>query len=98
MKCASLFALFCLTILFSFPALGQSTEFVPAPIDTTLPKPEFGFKLGANFQSITSTDWVQTYNTGVVGGFFVGFHKNKIGVNAEILVSTTGYKTVKGID
>ena len=68
------------------------------PNDSTAPKPLLGIRLGANFQGITGSDWVQAVNTGVVGGFYAGMHKNKVGVQLEILASTTKYKSKITID
>jgi hypothetical protein len=88
-----------LAILFSIPAVGQtSPEEPPMMKDTTSPKPMLGFRLGANFQTITSSDWVQAYNAGVTGGFFAGFHQKNAGIRLEILASTTQYKSVIPID
>ncbi len=49
-------------------------------------------------QSITSTDWVNTTNTGFMGGFFAGLHKNRVTLRAEVLISTTQYKSIVPID
>ena len=98
MKCTAQLAIFGLSILFSVQVTGQSLPDESFVKDTTAPKPEIGFKLGANFQSITTSDWVQAYNAGFLGGFFVGLHKNKIGVRAEILASTAHYQSAIAID
>jgi len=98
MKCTSFLVLSGLALLFSIRAAGQTSPDEPIMKDTTSPKPEIGIKLGANFQSITSTDWIQAYNPGIAGGFFAGFHKNKVGIRAEILASTSHYQSVIAID
>jgi hypothetical protein len=77
---------------------GQDSLSVSYLNDSTAPKPLFGLKLGMNVETITSSDWVKANNLGVTGGFFAGFHKNKFGVRAEILVSTTSYKSTIKID
>ncbi len=64
----------------------------PPQKDTTLPKPEFGIKLGIQAQNISGNAWNNSFQTGALGGFFVGLHKNKIGVRAEILAGTSIYK------
>jgi len=56
--------------------------------DSTLPKGEFGIKLGANTQSISGETWEHNYNTGISGGIWARVHKNKTGVRVEALLST----------
>jgi hypothetical protein len=70
----------------------------PEPIDTTSPKPELGIKLGVQGQSIMGNAWDNSYKVGAVGGFFIGYHKKKVGVRAEVLGSTSRYSANKGKD
>ena len=59
-------------------------------VTKALPKVDLGVKLGANFQQL-SGNLSKQYNGGVVGGVFVGLHKNRMGVQAEALVKTVKY-------
>jgi len=61
--------------------------------DTTLPKGEFGVKLGGNMQKITGTFWKSDYSLGINGGIFAGMHKNKWGGRIEVLAATARIKT-----
>ncbi len=56
-----------------------------------LPKVDLGVKLGANFQELSGNLSAQ-YRGGVVGGVFVGLHKNRMGVQVEGLIKTVAYK------
>jgi Outer membrane protein beta-barrel domain len=58
------------------------------PADSTLPKGEFGLKLGGQMQSMSGQFWKNDYQAGILGGFWVRMHKNKFGVRVEVLVST----------
>lgn len=98
----SRFLLLLLCFFYLFMATAYSQEQRGPELfsinDSTAPKPMFGFKVGANFQTISGSDWVQATRTGFTGGFFAGLHKNKIGVRAEILASTTRYVSKTAID
>ena len=91
---------FVLTFFFLFASRGfcqVGNELFNAN-DSTLPKPIFGIKIGANIQGITGNDWVSANNTGFMGGFYAGMHKKKVSVMLEILASTTRYKSKISID
>jgi Outer membrane protein beta-barrel domain len=66
--------------------------------DTTFPKGEFGVKLGADMRGISGNVWKNNYNAGITGGFWARMHKNKAGVRAEVLVSTTKYEAATHTD
>jgi len=67
--------------------------------DSTLPRIEFGVKLGVDLESISgSNTWEQSYKPGIAGGIFVGMHKHKIGVRLEILASTARYTSDSLVD
>jgi len=53
----------------------------------------FSGKLGVNMQSMSSKAWKKGFTPGIVGGVNVGWHKKKIGIAAEILVSTASFKS-----
>ncbi len=76
------------TLLFS----NRSEAQIPgvSKVTKALPKVDLGVKLGANFQQL-SGNLSKQYNGGVVGGVFVGVHKNKMGVQAEGLIKTVKY-------
>jgi len=57
--------------------------------DSTLPKMDFGIKIGTNTQNISGSVWDKDFATGICGGFFARMHKNKIGGRIEVLVATT---------
>jgi hypothetical protein len=59
--------------------------------DSTLPKIEFGLKLGANLQTITGNVWDNSLKPAIAGGIYAGMHKNKIGVCIEVLAHTARY-------
>ena len=59
-------------------------------VKKVLPKVDLGVKLGANFQQL-SGNLSKQYNGGVVGGVFIGLHKNRMGVQAEALIKTVKY-------
>ncbi len=84
--------------LFSGRALAQSVSIQAAPAepkkDSTIPKIEFGLKLGANFQSISGNTWNNSYKPGVVAGITLGMHKKKVGVRVEVLVGLSNYTSV----
>lgn len=58
-----------------------------------LPGVTVGIKAGANFQSIEGASWKGAYNAGILGGAFVGFTKNKLGVQVEGLVKSAKFDT-----
>ena len=66
--------------------------------DSTLPKIEFGLKLGANLQKLTGDTWDNSFKPGIVGGMYVGMQKHKVAVRAEILVNTSHYTSGKVTD
>ena len=76
------------TLLFS----NRSDAQLPgvSKVTKVLPKVDLGVKLGANFQQL-SGNLSKQYNGGVVGGVFVGLHKNRMGVQAEGLIKTVKY-------
>lgn len=57
-------------------------------VTNALPKVDLGLKIGANFQHTSGGSLDQSYKGGVVGGAFVGLHKNKIGVQVEALIKS----------
>jgi len=59
-------------------------------VTKALPKVDLGVKLGANFQQL-SGNLSKQYNGGVMGGIFLGVHKNRMGVQAEALVKSVKY-------
>jgi len=59
-------------------------------VTKALPKVDLGLKLGANFQQL-SGNLSKQYKGGIVGGVFIGVHKNKMGVQAEALIKTVKY-------
>ncbi len=61
------------------------------PVAGTLPKFDFGAKLGANFAKFGGDNWEKTYKPGIVGGIILGVHKHKIGVQAEVLLNSAHY-------
>jgi len=61
--------------------------------DSMMPKIEFGAKLGANLQSISSKTWDNNFQTGIVAGITLGMHHKKVGVQAEVLISTTSFSS-----
>lgn len=93
MKQSLLFYLFPVVLFFSVRAEAQSV-----PGLKSVPKLDVGLKIGANFAQIGGTDWVKTYQPGIVGGATIGLHKHKIGVQAEFLVSTAHYTTQGLVD
>ena len=76
----------------SYAQSGQPAPAGPKK-DSTLPKIEFGIKLGADFQTISGNTWNHDYKTGIVGGITVGIHKKKIGMRIEVLASTSSYSS-----
>lgn len=63
-------------------------------VTKALPKVDLGIKVGANFQDLSkNSTFKSSYKGGVVGGAFLGVTKNKIGVEAEVLVKTVTYST-----
>jgi len=84
---------FLLTTLTLFIFAINSEAQLPAVSKVTkvLPKVDLGLKLGANFQQLSGNISKQ-YKGGIVGGVFVGLHKNRMGVQVEGLVKTVDYK------
>jgi len=96
MKHARLLTTLSAALLLTFHAQAQLPGV--STVTKALPKVDLGAKLGANFQQL-SGNLSKQYNGGVVGGVFVGLHKNKIGVQAEALIKTVNYDisgTVQG--
>jgi hypothetical protein len=87
------------TLLLSFLSIAllthqRSEAQIPgvSKIQKALPKVDLGIKLGANFQQLDgNTAWKDTYNAGIFGGAFVGVHKGKMGVQAEVLLKSVKY-------
>lgn len=98
MKFGPSIVLFVCALLFAFAARCQESFELFNPNDSTLPRPEFGFRAGANVQTISGNDWVKANNTGLTAGFFAGLHKNKFGGRVEIMLSTTQFKTRIALD
>ncbi|MES2703584.1 MAG: porin family protein [Bacteroidota bacterium] len=62
-------------------------------VKNVLPKVDLGVKLGVNMGQLSGgSAWKDDYNAGIMGGVFVGVHKNKIGVQAEALVKSVKYE------
>ncbi len=76
--------------LLLFPGSAQAQGPVVSKVTEAVPKVDLGVKLGANFQQLSGNPSVQ-YKGGVVGGLFVGLHKNRMGVQVEGLVKTVDY-------
>ncbi len=70
---------FCTTAAYAVPGLKN------------LPKADLGVKVGANFGQLSGNTIESNYSGGFLGGIFVGAHKHKIGVQAEVLVSNAKY-------
>ena len=64
----------------SIPGVSKVTK--------ALPKVDLGVKLGANFQHTSGGSLDQSYKGGLLGGAYVGLHKNKIGVQLEALIKS----------
>jgi hypothetical protein len=74
--------LFAISVHAQIPGVSKVTK--------ALPKVDLGVKVGANFQEL-SGNLSSQYRGGVVGGIFVGLHKNRMGVQVEGLVKTVSY-------
>ncbi len=85
--------LFSLAIAFIFvcPVRAQKV-----PVVGKLPKVDLGVKIGANFARFGGDNWESTYKPGISAGAIVGVHKNKMGVQAEVLVNSAHY-TLSGV-
>lgn len=59
--------------------------------DSTLPKIEFGIKLGADIRTITGNTWDNGTRLGPAGGIFVGMQKKKVAVRVEITADVARY-------
>ncbi len=59
--------------------------------DSTLPKIEFGVKVGGNLQTVTGDTWDNSYKPGIAGGMYIGMQKKKIGGRLEILAHAARY-------
>ncbi len=66
-------------------------------VKRALPKFDLGPKLGANFQQLNGTNIRKEYAGGVVGGLFMGLHKNRMGVQVEGLAKTAKFTVDKPI-
>ena len=66
------------------------------PVVNKLPKLDLGIKIGGNFAQLGGNGWEQTYKPGITSGAFIGLHKHKIGLQAEVLLNTSHY-TTKGL-
>ena len=84
-------------LLFSGNIQAQSIPGV-SKVTKMLPKVDLGVKVGANFQTLSGNGLASSYNGGVVGGLFVGVHKNKMGVQVEGLIKTVKYSFNSGTD
>ena len=84
---------FLLTTLVSFLFAANLHAQVPvvSKVTKALPKVDLGVKLGANFQELSGNLSAQ-YRGGVVGGVFVGLHKNRMGVQVEGLIKSVDYQ------
>jgi len=88
MKRTLLFTVLSAALLFSTVTKAQPGI---STVTKALPKVDVGVKVGANFQQITGAGWENTYKPGIVGGAFVGVHKNSCGVQLEALVKSVTY-------
>lgn len=86
MKRTFLFAALSAALLFA----GSASAQVPV-VSKVLPEIDLGVKVGANFQQLTGVYSDNAYKAGFVGGAFVGVRKNKLGVQAEVLVKTVKF-------
>ncbi len=77
--------------LFLFATHSEAQIPVVSKVTKALPKVDLGLKVGANFQEL-SGNLSSQYRGGVVGGLFVGLHKNRMGVQVEGLVKTVDYQ------
>ena len=69
-------------------ATNANAQLGVSKVTKALPKVDLGIKLGANFQHTSGGSLDQAYKGGVVGGAFVGLHKNKMGVQVEALIKS----------
>ena len=76
--------------LFLFVANSNAQVPVVSKAVKALPKVDLGVKLGANFQQLSGNLSAQ-YRGGIMGGIFVGLHKNRMGVQVEGLIKTVDY-------
>ncbi len=70
--------------------LFSQTDTTKNGMDSTL---SFAVKAGVNMQSLSGKSWTNDFRPGVVAGVNVGWHKKKIGVAAEVLVSSASYES-----
>ena len=82
--------LFFTLLALSIPAMMYAQ--VTGAAQSVLPiKLDLGIKVGANFSKLDGKTWKEAYQGGILGGIFVGIHRNKIGVSVEGLFSQTKY-------
>lgn len=81
------------TVLSAALLFTNTTQAQPgiSTVTKALPKVDLGIKVGANFQQITGEGWENTYKPGIVGGAFVGLHKDSWGIQLEALVKSVTY-------
>ncbi len=71
--------------------LNNANAQVPV-VSKVLPKVTLGVKAGANFQTLSGSNWESSYKPGILGGAFVGvIFKDKFGVQAEGLVKSARF-------
>lgn len=75
----------CIPAMMYAQVTGAAQSVLPIKVD-------LGIKVGANFSKLDGKTWKEAYQGGVLGGIFVGVHRNKIGVSAEALFSQTKYE------
>ncbi len=81
-----------LFLSFIFVVIFNSPSFAAPPLPTpTLPSFDLGIKAGANFASLSGTQWQGTMQAGFTGGAFVGIRIKKIGVQVEALINSAKY-------
>ncbi len=66
------------------PGVGAVSKALPVKVD-------LGIKVGANFANLDGKEWESGYKPGIVGGIFGGVSRKRLGVTAEILVSSVKY-------
>ena len=78
-----------LLLILSGQAFGQVP--VVSKVTKALPKVTLGIKAGANFQSLSGSEWTSTYKPGILGGAFVGVYKGHWGVQVEGLIKSARF-------
>ena len=81
--------LFLVVVMF-FSAATIAQPVVGA-VTKKLPKVNLGLKIGADFESLSGSQWQNTYKGGVTGGAFLRVYKGKVGLDVEALINSAQY-------